>query len=72
VRQATGTLNASFPRISIGWEDFDTPAYQVLTDWYQSLGDNISLIESADWTYEQLIEIEQKLGGDDYNDIFEL
>jgi hypothetical protein len=72
VRQANGKLKASFPRISVGWQDFDTLSYGVITDWYNSLGENISPIESGSWTYEQLIEIEQKLGGDEYRDIFDL
>jgi hypothetical protein len=72
VRQATGKLKASFPRVSVGWEDFDTPSYEVISDWYQSMGENISPPESTTWTYEQLIEIEQKLGGDDYQIIFNL
>jgi hypothetical protein len=72
VRQATGKLKASFPRVSVGWEDFDTPSYDVISTWYQSMGENISPLESATWTYEQLIEIEDKLGGDDYPIIFNL
>ncbi len=72
VRQASGKIKASFPRISLGWVDYDTPSYEIITDWYKSIGENISPIESGDWTYEQLIEIEQKLGGDDYEIIFDL
>jgi hypothetical protein len=72
VRQATGTLNASFPRISIGWEDFDTPSYEIITGWYRNMGDNIVPLESSDWTYGELVEIEQKLAGDDYRDIFQI
>ncbi len=72
VRQASGKLKASFPRVSLGWVDFDTPSYEIITDWYKSMGDNISPIESGEWTYEQLIEIEQKLGGDEYDIIFKL
>jgi hypothetical protein len=72
VRQASGKLKASFPRISVGWVDFDTPSYDVITDWYKSMGDNISPIEGGEWTYEQLIKIEERLGGDDYEAIFKL
>jgi hypothetical protein len=72
VRQATGTLKASFPRVSLGWTDFDTPSYVIITDWYKSMGNNIAATESADWTLEKLIEIEQKLGGEDYKDIFQI
>ena len=72
VRQAAGTLKASFPRISIGWTDYDTPSYEIITAWYKNMGENISPIESSGWTYEELIEIEQKLGGDEYSVIFDL
>jgi hypothetical protein len=72
VRQATGKLKASFPRVSLGWTDFDTPSYEVIAGWYQSLGENISPLETGDWTYDELIEIEQKLGGEDYENIFQI
>jgi hypothetical protein len=72
VRQATGKLKASFPRVSVGWEDFDTPSYEVIATWYQSMSENILPLESATWTYDELIEIEEKLGGDDYEFIFPL
>jgi hypothetical protein len=72
VRQSTGKLKASFPRMSIGWQDFDTPSYEIITEWYKSMGENISPIESGEWTYEQLIEIEEKLGDDEYSMIFDL
>jgi hypothetical protein len=72
VRQASGTLKASFPRISLGWVDYDTPSYEIITAWYKSMGENISPIESGEWTYEQLMQIEQKLGGEEYESIFRL
>jgi len=82
IRQASGKIKASFPRMSVGWVDFDTPSYEIITAWYKSMGDNIfpPVIYSWTyghyivyrWTYEQLIEIEQKLGGDDYEIIFNL
>lgn len=72
VRQASGKIRASFPRISLGWVDFDTRSYEIITDWYKSMGNNILPFEGGDWTYEQLIEIEEKLGGDEYEIIFDL
>jgi hypothetical protein len=72
IRQASGKIKASFPRISVGWVDYDTPSYEIITDWYKSMGENISPIEGGEWTYEQLIDIEQKLGGDEYEAIFDL
>lgn len=72
VGQADGLVNACFPRVSTGWIDPGTPSFAILADWYLSIGDTISAIESTDWTHDRLIEIEQKLGGDDYQDIFQI
>jgi len=72
VRQAEGKVNASFTRVSTGWLAIGTPAFTVLSDWYLSIGGTIVFQTDTDWTYDKLIEIEKKLGGDDYKDIFQI
>ena len=70
VKQADGKVIASFPRISQGWVDFDTPSFTVLKNWYLSMGDIITPLDDKKWSYDELIEIEEKLAGSDYEDIF--
>ena len=70
VKQADGKVIASFPRISQGWVDFDTPSFTVLKNWYLSIGDIITPLDDKKWSYDELIEIEEKLAGSDYEDIF--
>ncbi len=72
VSQANGMVNACFPRVSTGWIDPDTPAFDIVSEWYLRIGDVISAVERSEWTYDELIEIEQKLGGDDYHHIFQI
>jgi len=72
VRQADGTTIASFPRVSLGWIDFGTPSFNVIADWYLGMGDIIAPLEAGGWTYDELIEIEQRLAGEDYEDIFQI
>lgn len=72
IRQAEGRIVASFPRISIGWVDFDTPAFKSLAEWYSKLGKSVGPLEDKQWTYDELIMLEKKLAGDDYKDIFQL
>jgi hypothetical protein len=72
IRQADGKVVASLPRISIGWIDFGTPAFQSLAGWYSRLGKPIKPLEDKKWTYDELVEIERKLAGDDYQNIFQL
>ncbi len=72
VRQAEGIVSACFPRVSTGWIDIGTPSFNVVSAWYRGLGESIVPLESAGWTYEGLIEIEQKLGGEDYYNIFQI
>ncbi len=72
IELAGGAVNSCFPRVSTGWIDIGTPSFNVVSDWYRSLGDCITPLESADWTYDELIEIEEKLGGEDYQHIFQI
>jgi hypothetical protein len=72
IRQAEGRIVASFPRVSIGWVDFDTPAFKSLAEWYSKLGKSVGPLEDKQWTYDELIMLEKKLAGDDYQDIFQL
>jgi len=72
VRQANGNVIASFPRLSTGWVDFDTPAFHVLSDWYRSMGVKVKPLDDEEWSYDELIEIESKLGGEDYEYIFQI
>ncbi len=71
IRQAEGAA-ASFPRISAGWIDFDSPAFMSLTEWYYQYGIPIQSFTENIWSYSQLITIEQRLAGTDYPDIFQL
>jgi len=72
VRQAEGKVVASFPRISLGWVDFDTAAFETLAGWYRGMGTCATPLEDRKWTYDELIEIETRLGGADYQHIFTL
>jgi hypothetical protein len=72
IRQATDKIKASFPRISIGWVDFATPAYNYLAEWYSQFSKPIKPLEDKPWTYDELIVLEKKLAGTDYEDIFQL
>ena len=72
IRQADDRVIASFPRISIGWVDFGTPAFKALAEWYNSMGKPIKPLDDKKWTYDELIGIEKKLAGADYEDIFQL
>ncbi len=72
IRQADGRVVASFPRISIGWVDFDTSAFKSLAEWHSKLGNPVKTLEDKQWTYDELIMLEKKLAGDDYEDIFQL
>ena len=72
IRQADGRVIASFPRISIGWVDFDTPAFESLAEWYNSMGGPIKPVDDRRWSYQELIAIEKSLAGDDYQDIFQI
>ena len=70
VKQANDKVIASFPRISQGWVDFDTPSLSVLKNWYLSMGESIIPLDDKKWSYDELIEIEEKLAGSDYENIF--
>jgi parallel beta-helix repeat protein len=72
IRQADGIAVASFPRVSTGWIDFDTVAFEALAAWYISMGEEIKPLENRKWTYAELIKIERKLAGDEYGDIFQI
>ena len=72
IRQAEGRVIASFPRIAIGWVDFDTPAFMALQDWHNSFGEPVKPLEDKKWTYDEIIEIEEKLADVDYKDIFQI
>lgn len=72
ISQANEKIIASFPRISIGWVDFDTPAFDTLKKWYVGMGEIIKPLDDREWTYDKLIEIEKKLAGSDYEHIFQL
>ncbi|MGD9143042.1 MAG: hypothetical protein PVG61_04265 [Dehalococcoidia bacterium] len=71
IQQAKGTI-ASFPRISTGWIDFDTPAFLLLSKWYYQFGIPVQPFVPSSWTYQELIDIEARLAGADYPDIFQL
>ncbi len=72
VRQANRNTIASFPRVSTGWIDFNTLAFKTLADWYTGMGNNIIPLDNRNWTYEELIIIEERLAGEDYRDIFHI
>ena len=72
VREADGTTIASFPRISKGWSDLDTPAFEAIGTWYKNMGEETAPLEKKLWTYPELNEIEQNLAGDEYDDIFQI
>jgi len=57
---------SNFPRISKGWVDFDTYSFNFTRDWYLDMGGIIKPLENKTWTYYELIDIEKKLGGSDY------
>jgi hypothetical protein len=71
ISQAEG-IRASFPRISLGWVDFDTPAFQSLAEWYHQYGNPVQPFTDIHWAYDELIAKEQRLAGDDYTAIFQL
>jgi hypothetical protein len=72
IRQADDRVKASFPRISTGWIDFNTPAFKSLAEWYSHLGQFVKPPEDKQWTYDELIRIEEKLAGADYKDFFQI
>jgi len=67
-----GRVTASFPRISTGWVGFDTPAFASLAKWYNSLDTPIKPVDDHQWSYQELIAIEKKLAGADYQHIFKI
>ncbi len=72
IRQSSGRVIASFPRISTGWVDFDTPAFESLAEWYNSLGNPIKPVDDRQWSYQELIIIEKKLAWADHQHIFQI
>ena len=72
IRQSSGRVTASFPRISTGWVGFDTPAFKSLAKWYNSLDIPIKPVDDRQWSYQELIAIEKKLAGADYQHIFKI
>jgi hypothetical protein len=72
IRQSSGRVIASFPRISTGWVDFDTPAFESLAEWYSSLGNPIKPVDDRQWSYQELIIIEKKLAWADHQHIFQI
>ena len=72
IRQADGRVIASFSRISAGWVDFGTPAFQRLAVWYNLINEPIETIDDRQWSYLELIAIEKKLAGVDYPHIFQI
>jgi len=72
IRQADGITVASFPRVSIGWSDFDTPAFRTLAAWYNSMGEEVEPLDERQWTYAELVKVEKELAGDEYGDIFQI
>ena len=72
IRQAENRIIASFPRISVGWVDFDTPSFENLAEWYNRLGEPIKPADDQQWSYQELIAMEKKLAGDDYQHIFQI
>lgn len=58
--------------MSIGWINFDTPAFHVLASWYTSMGSKIKPVDDKEWGYGGLVEIERKLGGKDYEQVFQI
>ncbi len=72
IRQAEDRIIASFPRISIGWVDLGTPAFDKLARWYLDMGKPVRPIDDRRWSYPELIAMEKKLAGDDYQHIFQI
>ncbi|MGB2828554.1 MAG: hypothetical protein WBC50_10240, partial [Dehalococcoidales bacterium] len=72
IRQSSGRVIASFPRISTGWVDFDTPTFESLAEWYSSLDNPIKPVDDRQWSYQELITIEKRLAGADYPHIFQI
>ena len=72
IRQSKEKVIASFSRISTGWIDFDTLAFKALAEWYLSIANPVEPLDDKKWTYEELIGIEKRLAGDDYEDIFQI
>jgi hypothetical protein len=71
-KQANGRVIASFPRISTGWIDIGTPAFESLAEWYNRLGKPVKALDDKQWTYDELIQTETVLAGTDYKDIFQI
>ena len=59
-------------KIENGWLDFDTPAFLLLTEWYYQYGIPVQPFVLDSWSYQKLIDIETRLAGTDYPDIFQL
>jgi len=72
IRQAEGNVIASLPRISTGWVDLNTPAFKSLAEWYGRIGNPVKPFADEQWTLEELVGIEKKLAGADYEHIFQL
>jgi hypothetical protein len=63
IRQGEGRIGCSFPRCSVGWIDLDKLAFQALSEWYLLMGEPIEPVISESWTYEELIELKERLAG---------
>jgi hypothetical protein len=72
IRQSRGRIIASFPRISTGWVSFETPAFESLAEWYNSLDNPIKPVDDREWSYKELIITEKNLAGADYEHIFQI
>lgn len=72
IRQADGRVIASFPRISTGWVDFGTPAFYSLAEWYKLIDKPIKPFDDRQWSRQELIAIEKRLAGVDYQHIFQI
>lgn len=57
----------NFSLVGTGWTDFGMESLSLLSDWYLRIAEYNALpFEECSWTYEELINIERELGGDDY------
>ena len=63
ILQGEGRMTSCFPRISVGWMDFDTPSYEALSEWYLSMDDPVSPVVEESWSSEELTELEESLAG---------
>jgi hypothetical protein len=72
IRQGGGRIGCSFSRCSVGWMDLDKPAFQALSEWYLSMGETVGPVIPESWTYEELIDLEERLAGsaEAYGEIF--